>query len=208
MRCFTRVALGLALLGLTMAACRSGNEKQLLGGWISVARGQGGVATVVEFRPDGSFTSSFDKVLDCGYRMENGQLILTVPDAKTGQTASDFVQTRVEGDRLVFTAPWDGAEHEMQRSGPAPSSDQPLVGEWTAGATNARTAFADFSNDGKLSFRTRLKSATGTYKVSGDSLGLNFQGAPPQNGTFKIEGDSLIMTPEKGASQTFKRTQQ
>ena len=207
MRCFARVSLGLAVLGMTLAACRSRNEKQLLGSWISVARGQGSVATVVEFRPDGSFTSAFDKVLDCGYRMENGQLILTVADAKTGQTASDFVQTRVEGDRLVFTAPWDGAEHEMQRSGPALPSDQPLVGEWTAGATNARTAFAEFSNDGKLSFRTRLKSATGTYKVSGDSLTLNFQGSPPQKGTFKIEGGSLIMTPEKGASQIFKRTQ-
>lgn len=200
-----RISLGLAVLAMTLAACRSRSERQLLGAWISVARAQGGVATVIEFRRDGSFVSAFDSVIDCGYRLENGQLILTVADPKTGQTSSDLLQARVEGDRLIFTAPLDGTEYEMRRSGATPSSDQPVAGNWTAGAGTARTAFADFSTDGKLSFRARLKSATGTYKVSGDSLSLNFQGSPPQNGAFKFEGDSLIMVPEKGASQIFKK---
>jgi len=176
-----------------------------MGAWISVVRGQGGVATVVEFKPGGSFVSAYDKVLECGYRMESGQLILTVADPKTGQPSSELVQTRVEGDRLVFTAPWDGAEYEMQRAGAAPSSGDALAGEWVSGAGGEHPAFAVFSTDGKLSFRTRLKSASGTYQVAGDSLTLNFQGAPPQKGTFKIEGGSLIMTPEKGAPQIFKR---
>ena len=185
-----------------MLSCRS--DKRLLGKWTSVARGKGGVATVVEFRPDGSFVSTYETMLDCSYQLQGGQLVLSMTDAKTGRTSADLVETRITGDKLILKAPWDGAEYEMQRSEARPTSHVPVVGKWISGANGAHPATAEFTPDGKLTFKQRLKSASGRYLVSGDSLTLNFEGSPPQKGKFRIEGDSLVLTPEGGAAQIFK----
>jgi len=203
MRRFSLIAVTAAALGIFFASCRS--DKGPLGKWTSVARGKGGVATVVEFRPDGSFVSTSQMMLDCSYQFQGSQLVLSMTDAATGKTSNDLVETRVTGDRLVLKAPWDGAEYEMQRPEPPPASAAPVVGKWVSGATGANPATAEFTADGKLLFRQRLKSAAGKYLVSGDSLTLNFEGAAPQKGKFELDGDSLILTPEGGPSQVFKR---
>ncbi|HEV2494409.1 MAG TPA: hypothetical protein VG204_15195 [Terriglobia bacterium] len=164
------------------------------------------MATVVEFRPDGAFTSSYDTILDCSYKLQGDQLVISTVDARSGQTSADFAEAHVAGDALVLKAPWDGTEYAMQRIEPKRPGDPPIVGKWVSGAAGPRPAFAEFTSDGKLSFRQRLKSATGKYSVSRDSLTLSFEGSPAQKGTFKIEGDSLILTPENGARQVLKKT--
>jgi hypothetical protein len=204
MRRLNLIALTLAVQSvLLLLSCRG--NRGLLGTWTSVVRTKGGVATVVEFRPDGTFVSSYETMLDCSYRMQDGQLTLTATDPKTGQTSADLAEARVEGDTLVIKAPWDGTQYEMLRSGTRRPADPPIVGKWISGAQGARPARAEFTTDGKFFFRQRLKSASGNYTVSGDSLTLNFEGSPPQTGRFRIEGDSLVLTPDKGSSQTFDR---
>jgi hypothetical protein len=200
----TQVLLTSAIAALLLSSCRS--DKGLVGTWTSVARGKGGVATVVEFRPDGSFVSSYDTILDCSYKLQGDQLVISTVDARSGQTSADFAEARFDGDALVLKAPWDGTEYAMQRAQPKRQADPAIVGRWVSGATGPHPAFADFAPDGKLSFRQRLKSVVGKYSVSSDSLTLNFEGSPAQKGTFKIEGDSLILTPEKGARQVFTKT--
>ena len=199
------VAATLGVLSISVLSCRS--NKRLLGKWTSVARGKGGVATVVEFRPDGSFVSTYETMLDCSYQFQGGQLVLSMTDAKSGRTSADLVETRIAGDTLVLKAPWNGTEYEMQRSEAKPPSDVPVVGKWVSGANGAHPATAEFTHDGKLTFRQRLRSASGRYLVSGDSLTLDFEGSPPQKGKFRIEGDSLVLTPEGGAAQIFKSSQ-
>lgn len=196
------VAAILAVVSIPVLSCRS--NKGLLGKWTSVARGKGGIANVVEFRPDGSFVSTYEMMLDCSYQLQGGQLVLSTADAKTGRTSADLVETRIAGDTLVLRAPWDGTEYEMQRSEAKPPSEVPVVGKWVSGANGAHPATAEFTPDGKLTFRQRLKSASGRYLVSGDSLTLDFESSPPQKGRFRIEGDSLVLTPEGGATQIFK----
>jgi len=193
------------LATILLASCRS--DKGLVGTWTSVARGKGGVATVVEFRGDGSFVSSYDTILDCTYKMQGEQLVLSTADGQSGQASAGFAEAHVDGDTLVLKAPWDGTEYTMQRTGAAHGGDSPIVGNWVSGAAGPHPAVAEFSSDGKLSFRQRLKSAAGKYSVSRDSLTLSFEGLPAQKGTFKIEGDSLILTPENGARQVLKRTE-
>lgn len=188
-----------------LASCRG--DKGLVGTWTSVARGKGGVATVVEFRGDGSFVSSYDTILDSTYKIQGEQLVLSTTDARSGQSSADFAEAHVDGDTLVLKAPWDGTEYTMQRTGPRPRAGTPIVGKWISGAAGPHPAYAEFSSDGKLSFRQRLKSAAGKYSVSRDSLTLSFEGLPAQEGTFKIEGDSLILTPRNGAKQVLKRTE-
>ena len=205
MRRFFFIAVTAAALGILFASCRS-QKDALLGRWTSVARGKGGIATVVEFRPDSSFVSTSQMMLDCSYQFQGTQLVLSMTDARTGQASHDLVETRVSDDKLILKAPWDGAEYQMQRSEPPPASAVPVVGKWASGATGANPATAEFTADGKLLFRQRLKSAAGKYLVSGDSLTLNFEGAAPQKGKFELEADSLILTPEGGPSQVFKRS--
>lgn len=186
------------------ASCRRDNG--LVGTWTSVARGKGGLATIVEFRSDGSFASSYDTILDSSYKMQGDQLVLSTADGRGGQTSAGFAEARVSGNTLVLKAPWDGTEYTMQRSEPSPQGGSPIVGKWVSGAAGPHPAFAQFTSDGKLSFRQRLKSVAGKYSVARDSLTLNFAGSPPQKGTFKIEGDSLILTPENGAPQVLKKS--
>lgn len=198
------VVATLAVLSVSVLSCRS--NKRLLGKWTSEARGKGGVATVAEFRPDGSFVSTYEMILDCSYQFQGGQLVLSMADAKTGRTSADLVETRISGDTLVLKAPWDGTEYEMQRSEVKRPSDVPVVGKWVSGANGAHPATAEFTPNGKLTFRQPLKSASGRYVVSGDSLALDFEGSPPQKGRFRFQGDSLVLTPDGGASQIFKKS--
>jgi hypothetical protein len=200
----TLIVLSFAIPAIVLTSCR--NDKGLLGTWTSVARGKGGVATVVEFRPDGSFVSSYDTILDCSYKLQGDQLVISTIDARSGQTSAGFAEAHVAGDALVLKAPWDGTEYTMQRAEPKRQADPPIVGRWVSGAGGPHPAFAEFTPDGKLSFRQRLTSAKGKYSVSGNSLVLNFEASPAQNGTFTIEADSLILTPKQGARQVFRKT--
>ena len=109
-----RSFLAAAALGILLPSCRSRNG--LVGEWVSVTRGRGGVAATVDFRPDASFTSAYETMLDCFYRLEKAQLILSCPDPKTGQNSNELVETRLEGDTLVLKAPWDGTEYQMEIS--------------------------------------------------------------------------------------------
>ena len=201
-----RSFLAAAALGILLPSCRSRNG--LVGEWVSVTRGRGGVAATVDFRPDASFTSAYETMLDCFYRLEKAQLILSCPDPKTGQNSNELVETRLEGDTLVLKAPWDGTEYQMTRAGKAAAGAPPIVGKWVSGATGPRPAVVELTGDGKLTFRQQLRTGRGKYVVAGDALTLNFEGGPSQKGTFRIDGDSLILTPEKGERQTFKRAQE
>jgi hypothetical protein len=192
-----------AVVGLV--GCHSRKNDALVGKWISVARAKDGTATVTEFRPDGTFASAFEARLECSYRVNGDLMILSVSNPKTGRTSEDSAQVRVTGDTLYLKSPLRDSEEPMQRLTSRDPGDPPIVGSWGSGINGPHAAVANFTKDGKMTFRQTLRTLSGTYSVAGERLTLNFEGAPSQNGTFRFEKGVLVLTPETGEQQRLTR---
>ena len=192
-----------AVVGLV--GCHSRKNDALVGKWISIARAKDGTATVTEFRPDGTFSSAFEKRIQCSYRINGDLMILSVSNPQTGRTSEDSAEVRVSGDTLYLKSPLQGSQEPMQRLSSPQSGDPPIVGTWGSGMNGPHAAVAEFTKDGKMTFKQTLRTLSGTYSVAGERLTLNFEGAPSQNGTFRFEKGVLVLTPETGEQQRLTR---
>jgi len=190
-----------------LLSCNRGNKDALVGKWISVARSRNGTATMTEFRPDATFTSSFQATLECAYRLIGDLMILSVSDPKTGRTSEDTAQVRIDGETLYLKSPLKTTEEPMQRLGPGEAGAPPIVGRWGSGVNGAHPMFAEFSKDGRMTLRQTLRQASGTYSVSSDMLTLNFEDQPRQTGKFRFEHGTLILSPDKGEEQRLTKAE-
>jgi hypothetical protein len=197
-------ALALAAV-LALLSCHRNSTDALVGKWLSVARAKNGTATMTEFRSNGTFTSAFEATLECSYRLDGGLMILSVSNPQTGRTSEDTAQVRIDGDTLYLKSPLHGGEEPMQRLGPPEPGAPPILGRWGSGVNGPHPVFAEFTRDGKMKFMQTLRSASGTYSVSGNTLTLNFEDAPRQTGKFRFESGTLVLTPEKGEEQRLAK---
>jgi hypothetical protein len=193
----------LAAVVVSVGCHRKNNA--LVGKWISLARAKDGTATVTEFRPNGTFTSAFEKRIDCSYRLNGQLMVLSVSDPQTGQLSEDTAQVRVAEDALFLKSPLQAVEQPMQRLTSKQPGDPPIVGSWGSGINGPHAAIADFTRDGKMRFRQTIRTLSGTYLVADDNLTLTFEGAPNETGKFRFEEGTLVLTPEKGAQQRLTR---
>ena len=201
-----RSICAIALAAAVASVCCHGSKNPaLLGKWISVARAKDGTATVTEFRPDGTFTSAFQATLECSYRVNGDLMILSVNNPTTGRKSEDSAQARVIGDTLYLKSPLRDTEEPMQRLSSRQPADPAIVGSWGSGINGPHPAVADFTRDGKMTFRQTLRTVSGTYSTSRDALTLTFEDAPPQTGKFQLENRLLVLTPQKGEQQRLTR---
>jgi hypothetical protein len=196
------IALAAALVSV---CCHGSKNHALLGKWISVARAKDATATVTEFRPNGTFSSAFQTTLECSYRLNGDLMILSVNNPQTGRKSEDSAQVRVIGDTLYLKSPLRDTEEPMQRLSSHQLAGSAIVGSWGSGINGPRPAVADFTGDGKMTFRQTLRTVSGTYSASGDTLSLTFEGTPRQTGKFRFENGALVLTPEKGEEQRLTR---
>jgi hypothetical protein len=176
-----------------------------VGKWTSVNRGQENLATAVEFHPNGTLTSSFETVIESKYAVSDGKIKLSGSDPRTGEKVEDSLDYHIDGDKLVLKVPWDSGDYELNRDTQSPPGASAVTGKWISGKQGTHPVTMQFGPDGTMVFIQPLKTANGTYQVSGDTLSINLEGAAPQTGTFELQGDTLTLTPQKGGKILYKR---
>lgn len=199
-----RWMLLLTLLVLILSACHRQDER-LLGRWASVERAQGQIATVIEFRPQGALTSSWESLIDFKYQLGSGILLLSTNDTKTGAPEEQSFQAALTDKTLTLTNLTDNSEEHFKRSGAAPSGASPLAGEWQSDPPGDQPAYMDFRSDGTMTLRRVARSVNGSYNVEGDSLTITIQGSPAQKGTYRFDRSDLVLTPQGGKEIRYKR---
>lgn len=97
----------------------------------------------------------------------------------------------------------------LTRMGKMPDSEHPIVGDWETQRMvdgNQVDALCIFYPDNRNLWVIKLKSAQGTYSVSGDLIKLQIPEHPAAEGSFAIDGDTLLLpNPGGRGSSRFRR---
>jgi hypothetical protein len=202
---------------LSTALVTDSIRSQLIGQWVALNRSEGGIGSIWEFKPDGTFTMSPGVVVDMRYRLEGDTLTLppatTLPDAKP-----QIIKIRFEGDHLYQKYSDAPVEMPFIRIQAGRPGDAPIVGRWKPDLTfpnQGKSAvpaarFSDmatytFTRDGILRLRLAFRPISGGYDVNDHTFSLHLAGSTGQSkpftGHFELRHGELYLTQPDGHTQ-------
>lgn len=203
------------------------NEPQLLGTWVAVHRSLGGLGSMWTFLPGGKLEMSVGAIVEGWYMVEGDKLIeppgSTLPNAKP-----EVSRFRVEGDTLIKQ--YEKHELRLLRVGKEEHEAAPIVGVWRSSKattdiimkeqrraghdqrTAQRTAdmfslaWTEYTRDGLIKFRLRMRTTRGTYDVATQTYILapeNTAGSrsAKRGGRFRLENGLLVLTQSDGKTE-------
>ncbi|MGH9442896.1 MAG: hypothetical protein ACRD16_11545 [Thermoanaerobaculia bacterium] len=197
---------GAALLLCGTSAVALAADSPLVGKWEAMVRTSSELGKTLELHADGTLTGSLGSMVDATYRVEDGTLITTHKDERTGQFQEAKMKIRFEGDTLVEKSPAAGAEEiRMKRETPKKAGAAPIVGTWSYPKPPRGTAYLTFTPGGNELFRYPLRTFSGKWSVIGTLLNLAYEGTPSQVSNYTIENGILTIDPGNGPPTKYRR---
>jgi hypothetical protein len=164
-------SLVLAAFSPVVASGQDGSNT-LLGKWRSVDTSKGGIGALVDFHSDGTFDYSPGALLGGRYKVENGQLVITLKNSPRPEVQSIQSLTK---DALRLGA------LSFKRIGMPEDVANLLVGSWVTVGTMPDLpshGYYYFRASGAVTFFIPFRTDHCTYTVSGEQIRLtNRQGS-------------------------------
>ncbi|HYC56518.1 MAG TPA: hypothetical protein VEL28_16430 [Candidatus Binatia bacterium] len=169
-------------------ACAPVAASELTGRWESSATTRGGIASVLEFRTDGTYLRSLTVIVDSRYVADGDML----RNPGTGEADSGSpVRFRIENDRLIRNG-MRGEERAERVGRPEPGAP-PIVGAWRYRHYTGGTAFERYTTDGRMLFRLPMPGTTkGCYRLDAEASKLTISaGGQDHQTAIQVAGDEL-----------------
>jgi hypothetical protein len=187
------LAFGLISSAIPASTLPAADAKPLLGRWYSVENSSVGVASVFEFHAGGVFDYSPANVVDMPYRVEGDALFL--PSETKGGPEHKQTIDWVGEDRIRLSAPGTLSLFLDRKAGSGPKKS--IAGEWTGprdiGGRSVQAVY-QFRPGGRLLLVMVLLTSHGGYTLDGDKIQMAVPGKWSASGTYRVEGDTLTLS--------------
>ncbi len=182
-----------AILSPSLRAADARPAVPLVGRWHSLDNSADGIASVFEFRDGGIFDYSPANVVVMTYRVEADSLFLP-SEAKGGPERKQTIDW-VGEDRVRLSAPGTMSLFLDRKPGTGPKKS--IVGEWIGprevGGRSVQALY-QFRRDGRLLLVMTLLTARGGYTLDGDKIQMAVPEKWSASGTYRVEGDTLTLS--------------
>jgi hypothetical protein len=188
---------------LALATCAAPADRSLVGLWESTTRGPGSVGHTLEFRPDGSFVSSFTVLVQQAYRFDARKLSMADDEAGL-QGEAESARVEIQGDVLVLTDT-KGATLRKERVGPVEDPARPIVGVWKYRHDGGVVVFERYTAGGQMLFRLPMSSNRGCYTLNAGTLTVDAEATRAATFKPRVEGDGLELRREGKEPTRYRR---
>ncbi|MEI6246752.1 MAG: hypothetical protein WCQ64_17130 [Acidobacteriota bacterium] len=176
----------------------------LAGLWESDSKSNGGIGAALVFRPDGTYTSATEVLVDAFYRIIGDHLVIgDQPPAVDADTkAAGALSFR--DNQCLLTGP-DGSVITKERIGRAPEGVPPIVGVWRWENPGIGTVFERYTVDGHTSLRITLRAESGHFALSESAVALVPDRGPETRMTVDLKDNVLTLTNASSKSTGWHR---
>lgn len=180
---------------------------ELLGRWESVARTEGGIGNLIEFREDGSVTQVSAAMGDATYDVTGDWLRTFWRNPVTDKVTEIDAQIDFEGPDLMVETDEKGALlSRLHRMGPRVSETAPWLGQWCHIYMELRPAYREFTSD-RMFFRLPVVFLRGTFEAGDGALTVRIPGRPPGRYPYRLEQGRLILISQDGSERIYRRAE-
>jgi hypothetical protein len=185
------IALGL----LWLSGVRAVAAIDVTGLWSAAIRTRGGLGNQMTFT-ETEATSTFGALVD--FKCEISGNTIKVTSLESRDPSPGMTQEfKIEGDTLTMTLA-DGTPQIMTRVGAPHRDAHPIVGDWTFPHQTGVPAVQRFSGKGTMQLSVPFQTLKGPYRIEGETMHIQFAGAPAVAVTVQREGNRLTTRDDKG----------
>jgi hypothetical protein len=181
----------------------------LTGKWRALETSNGGIGVLLDFHSDGTMILSPGAIVPGKYRVEEGNIVSTVSDPRTGESSEDSMTFELVGDSKLRYGKQSYGTIEMTRVGKPQDANNLLLGTWTCTSDFQGVKVASyyqFRADGTQLLTIPFRKDPGRYSVEGDAIRIDVRGRPYIEGALRWEDEVLVLPKPRGNGEMrFKR---
>ena len=183
------------------------SNKQLVGQWATVVPKGERSQTIITFHSDGKVEYDIAAIIEGTYFLHKNILITYFNDPKSTSTEVDTSIIKIVGDTLYQNNLHQG-ENILIKSVKLGKKTVGggLIGRWLTQSFNGHKAIQQFTADNLIHVDLIVRSISGVYLVSGNTLTLELQLSPIIKSKFSIKNNKMIIeqSGKRGSSELIK----
>jgi hypothetical protein len=183
------------------------SNKQLVGQWATVVPKGERSQTIITFHSDGKVEYDIAAIIEGTYFLHKNILITYFNDPKSTSTEVDTSIIKIVGDTLYQNNLHQG-ENILIKSVKLGKKTVGggLIGRWLTQSFNGHKAIQQFTADNLIHVDLIVRSISGVYLVSGNTLTLELQLSPIIKSKFSIKNNKMTIeqSGKRGSSELIK----
>lgn len=192
------VALGL----LWLSGVRAYAALDLTGIWSAEARTRGGLGAQFTFTATEA-TSTFGALVDFKYEIAGNLITMTSMEPARQTPPAPMTQEFKIEDNTLTVIMAGGPPQIMTRVGAPHRDADPIVGDWGFVHPTGVQAVQRFSRTGITQLSVPFKTDKGPYRLTDDTVHIQFDGVPALTLKVRREGNLLITQNTQGREIRF-----
>jgi hypothetical protein len=198
---------GLLILMLFLS-CTAFAEGSIVGYWLSTSKSKGDMASMLEFRNDGTVSHTMSIMRDYQYSIVGN--ILTLRHAGKPDTGKDVLFATFNDNELTLKQSIKDAWVTLRRVNEGIDKNKKgIIGKWFHEDQNAKgkIEYYIFTKEGFMFYRLPMPGSTVTnYIIKGDTLEMSRKDMKSTNAKWNIKDGYLTLSSEEGKEWTYKRS--
>lgn len=184
-------------------------EDALLGYWLSTTKSKGDMASILEFRNDGTVAHTMSIVRDYHYSV-SGNILTIGPVEKTDAGETILYVSFNNNELTLKKSENDNGLNLKRMKGTDENGNQEIIGQWFREKQESKGMIEHyiFTKEGVMRYRLPMPGSTvSNYKMKGNTLEMSRKDIEPTITRWHIKDGHLTLSSDNGKEWTYKRPQ-